>query len=460
MHFKTISSSRLRFISFFVLCLLFFTSKVWAIGFGENIKTIPLAYDESSKTLMLNRGTSDDIAVGEHLRLYHSGAFVARAYALEVSSHRSVWIVYQIYNAIALKDKLEIVATRLSTRYVPNRVRAIAQGLRIDEVKANLEGMAPAPESEPEPLKLGYEEAKELDKETIPIADTGGKFAFNPRVDSDVDQFKEDEKDNFNATIQASPIKFSSPNHAREIAYGVNISSSGWENKELQAHYNYSTRRSKLSNFSAGGTTIVTSSSYDAGITFDRNKIYNDWTYFMFVSWKRERDGTIYPLRYSWSGGIAGIKYDFYESEKITDLSLSYIPVMEFEMVDIPDSRSIQTGVDEFGDPIFIDQPYVRQNKTQKARHSFRFKFKAQPTEKFSIGETLWYKPFHDFANKNLDLEDCKLTNDFTINYNINANTTLGYQNAYAWDITQKRLNSLPSSSMDHIFTIAYNFAF
>ncbi|MBI2521223.1 MAG: hypothetical protein HYV97_12420 [Bdellovibrio sp.] len=436
--------------------------QVFALGINEHVDVRSLGYLPNENVVLLNRGLADDVVKNEHIQLFYNDKFIARAYSLQVDTHRSIWLIYQIANEGPLTEKAELKARRLPLRLVPFRVKNAAEDTRVDEIKQELLAQAPPETPEPAPrLKLGYKESSREDNEEIPITDPEGAMALNPSNNSvDSDAFQDEEaKKNFNVQLTAAPIKFSSQYHAREISYGTNVQSVDWGKKNLSGHYVYSNRRSRPSNYTAGATGIATSSSYDAGVNFDINNITEHFSFFSFATYQRERDGVIYPIRYRWNIAPVGLKYNIYNDDKIQDLSLSYAPIMEYELNDIPSTRTIQTGTDAFGNPVYAYEDYVEQKKFQRARHSFRFGFKWVPVPNFVIANTLWYRPSHDFSNKEVDLRDCRLSNDFSLGYNPSDNITLGYQNVYTWDLLQKRLLGLPSSNMDNIFTISYTFA-
>ncbi len=445
-----------------LVAMLLMSTCVFALGINEKLEIKALGYLPEEKLALLNRGLADDVAKNEHLQLFYNDKFVARAYAVQVDTHRSIWLIYQIISERPFTEKADMKARRLAPRLVPFRVKNAAEEVRVDELKKELMAQAPPDKPEPAPrLKLGYKESSREDNEEIPISNPEGSLALNPSdksVDSDAFQ-EEGGRKYLNVQVSAAPVKFSTVNEAREISYGTNIQSADWGKKNLAAHYVYTNRRSRPSNFTPGATGIATSSSYDAGLNFDINKITDHFSFFSFFTFQRERDGAIYPVRYRWNIAPFGLKYDIYNNDKIQDLSLSYTPILEYELNEVPTVHTTQTGIDSFGSPIYSYTEEVQEKKFQRARHSFRFGFKWVPSPNFVVANTFWYRPSHDFANKVIDWRDCRLSNDFSVGYNPSDNVTLGYQNVYTWDILQKRLLGLPSSNMDHIFTISYNFS-
>jgi len=450
---------------FLVFSTLVFGPTVFALGINEVIEVKSLGYLADDNVLLLNRGLVDDIEEGEHLQLYYKDVFIGRAYSLELENHRSIWLVYQIADESPLIEKGTLKARRLPQRFVPKRVKNGAGDVRVDEVKPDL--LAQAPQESPEPIpppviKGGYKESNKEDKEEIPVSENGSSYALNPNtsLQEDVDDDEDDPNSKlFNVQLTAAPIKFSTLFDSREISYGTNIQSADLGNKVLGAHYVYSHRRSRPSNFTQGVTGIATSSSYDAGLNFDVNRITKRLSFFSFATFQRQRDGTFYPVRYRYNLAPVGLKYEFFSSEKIPELSLSYTPIMEIELNDVITTQTVQIGTDSFGNPLFETRNKAETTKFQRARHSFRFGFKWIPAQNFFMSNVFWYRPSHDLSNKVLDWEDARLSNDFQIGYNPNESITLGYQNVYTWDILQKRVLGLPSSVMDHIFQVSYNFS-
>lgn len=430
-----------------------------ALGYGELIETRAVAYLAQYQIVMLDRGTSDSIMPESHIKIYSGDNFVARAYSIQVNLFRSTWIVYQIFSDSPLVEKVPLKVERLARNLVPKAILARAKGLRVEEVNAALASMI---EGDPEPtfqnvLRFGYKEDGKEDSETIKIVETGGEIQLNPNVSIDEETGQEEIlDDNFNMSINASPIRFSRINNEREISYNAAITSMNWGQKEFGLSYAYSTRTSRPAQFGPGSETVFTSSNYIASLNFDYNKFWKDLSYFMFASFERSKDGIIYPLRYRWSGGIAGIKWDIYESEKVPELSFSYIPLLEYAKQDFISFNTTCCDSDGF----FVTQDFIQQLETQKARHSFRFRFSFMPTPNFTITNTTWYKPSHDFSNKHLDLKDNLFQNSFSFSYATENNISLSYQNELTSDVTLTRLQGLPSTNMSHIFNIGYSFAF
>jgi hypothetical protein len=433
--------------------------QVHALAHGEFLETRAVAYLAQYQIVMLDRGTSDDIMPNSHLKLYSGDRFVARAYSIEVNLFRSTWIVYQIFSDTPLAEKLPLRAQKIGNHMVPKAIMARVKGLKVEEVNSALSGLIQddqSPQFE-NVLKFGYKEDGKEDSETIKITETGGEISLNPNVSIDEETGQEEVlEDNFNMSINASPVRFTRINREKEIAYNTSVSSMNWGQKELAASYSYSTTTSKPAQFGPGSETVVTTSNYLASINFDYNKFWKDLTYFMFVSFERSRDGIIYPLRHRWSGGIAGIKWDIYESEKLPELSISYIPLLEYAKQDFLSFRTTCCDADGFE----TSEDFIEQVKTQKSRHSFRFKLSYVPIQNLTVSNITWYKPFHDFANKELDLRDNLFSNSFSISYATENNVSMSYQNEITSDITLKRLQGLPSTNMSHIFNLGYSFTF
>ena len=430
-----------------------------ALGYGEFIETRAVAYLSQYQIVMLDRGTSDDIMPQSHIKIYSGDNFVARAYSVEVNLFRSTWIVYQIFSDSPLIEKVPLKVQKLARNLVPKAILARVKGLRVEEVNAALSSLI---EDDSTPsfenvLKFGYKEDGKEDSEIIKIVETGGEIQLNPNVSINEETGQEEIlEDNFNMSINAAPVRFTRINKEREISYNAAITSMNWGQKELGLSYAYSTTTSRPAQFGPGSETVTTSSNYAASLNFDYNKLWKDLSYFMFVSFERSKDGIIYPLRYRWSGGLAGVKWDIYESEKVPELSISYIPTLEYAKQDFLSFRTLCCDEDGFE----LSNEFIEQIETQKARHSIRFKLSIMPFSNLTITNITWYKPFHDFPNKDLDLKDNLFQNSFSISYTTENNVSLSYQNEVTSDVTLTRLQGLPSTNMSHIFNIGYAFTF
>lgn len=100
--------SKLIFIFMMLLSL-----KAFALEIDEKLTVRVLKTSETRKTILINRGTEDGLAEGEHAKFYVTAGVVARATCVRISPTRSVWAVYRLVNADLIQN--DAVMTLRST---------------------------------------------------------------------------------------------------------------------------------------------------------------------------------------------------------------------------------------------------------------------------------------------------------------------------------------------------------
>jgi hypothetical protein len=192
----------------------------------------------------------------------------------------------------------------------------------------------------------------------------------------------------------------------------------------------------------------VRSSTHNATILFDTNKVFNNFTYFLMFNYGREREGSVYLVRHKIQGGLIGLKYDFYEGEMIKDLSLSLIPLYEYLVEEVETLNS--NGLTEFSGVI-----------TRNIRNSLRLRlivlFKSL---KLKMKETFFYRPIYDLQKSEFDFQDANLENKFKLSYLIDEKFSFSYLNKYTWNRRLKTVHNISSSDIQHTFTLDFNHEF
>ena len=81
---------------------LFLASGAWALDIDEKLTLRLLKLSGSKKTVLINRGIEDGLAVGDHAKFYLTTGMVARGVVVKVSPARSVWSIYRAIDPTAL----------------------------------------------------------------------------------------------------------------------------------------------------------------------------------------------------------------------------------------------------------------------------------------------------------------------------------------------------------------------
>lgn len=402
-----------------------FITSTFALDRGENLK-VKILRKQSDNVITIDRGIEDGVYVGDHAKILSENGFVTRAIVIKSDLQTSHWRIYQTLNREEIISGGNYTLTQLSPELVPPKIKENVSNISLMPDRNRLMIKKEEPKIE----------EKEKEKETDNMIDA---------LSVNTEDLKQD-MSQFDVNISASPISFSTDRDQKTVAYSAGIRNRNREKYELSTNYSYYTN----SYFDSDLNKERNSSANNANIVFDVNHIYKNWTYFALLEFQRQRDNEIYPIRKRISGGVTGIKYDFYESKTVQDFSLSYIPLLEYQVAE---------RYDYIYDPITYDSnQIVVQDVTNKVRHSFRFRFRYQKNN-VALSEELFWKPFHDIPNKKMDFKDTLTTNNLVLSYYFGEHVSFSYNNSYSWDITRKRNQNEPSSIMTHSFTFGVNFS-
>lgn len=244
-----------------------------------------------------------------------------------------------------------------------------------------------------------------------------------------------------------SPVTISRVNDEKDITYGLQFARDVGKH-EYRGFYEHN----EFSSTDPLNLITVKSAQHQGIFTYDYNKFWGDFTYFLLGSYERRREGDIQILEHQIRAGVLGIKYDIYEGKTLRTLDLSYIPLYELieENPESPDSSLIN--------PIF------QHITTRNIRHSIRFRFKLRFQEPaIDLENTFFWRPATFLTgNKkgSTSFRDVDLENRFKFSYKLTSLFALTYRNIYTWDVRQKEVLGLPTSDMVHKFLIEFNKTF
>ncbi len=89
-------------IKLFIYSFFLFSISLHALEVDEKLTGRILKISESRKTILVNRGSEDGLADGDHAKFYTTEGVVARGVIVKVSPSRSVWSMYRLVNADVL----------------------------------------------------------------------------------------------------------------------------------------------------------------------------------------------------------------------------------------------------------------------------------------------------------------------------------------------------------------------
>ncbi len=427
----------------FAIIVALYSLSCLGLELREKIDSKVLAFLPNHEVIVINRGHSDNIEKNQHIRILYNNRFVGRAVVVDIDTYRSTWFVYFTDLPGIFKDFPKITIVRLPNRFTPRRVQSALRYINMPVINSKLNDLRINQlKNRTKFAKLEFTESQVEDDEKIPVIDPESELELNPGKKTVYEDPKDKYINYLKFILEADPIKLISKDDERKMDYSLRIKSIDWGNKEFSAFYRYSHTNKRASNFGTASNTMVDISKYHAAAQFDYNDIFPDWTWFCLADWKKERDGNINPYYYRLHLGPFGIKYNFYQSTSIDEISLSYVPLLEFIERDIINDDGTQD--------IFTDN---------YARHSFRFRFKWRPNYAFTLTDVAWYRPYHNLADKHIDFKDVKFENNLTSSYQLNENFSISYSHILIWDVADSNNYGFPATIYENIFSFKYNFS-
>lgn len=199
-----------------------------------------------------------------------------------------------------------------------------------------------------------------------------------------------------------------------------------------------------------GALLTVKRATTEMELNFDIKRLTPWLNYFFQASYNREREQEKYIKRHEFRGGPVGFKFIIFRDELITKFDLSYIPL--YEMLDEDIEETIE-------DPVTFESTIVLKRRiTRNLRNAFRLEIESAFLEggKFTINNTMNYRPIYRSDTGELDYEDADFSNEFTAAYKLSENFEFSYVNNYSWDI-RRRINESPATEFEHSFNLTFN---
>jgi len=84
---------------------LVFSFQALALEIDEKLTVRIIGVSESRKTLLINRGIEDGLAVGDHAKFFVSVGVVSRGVVVKASPTRSVWALYRLVNKDFIREE-------------------------------------------------------------------------------------------------------------------------------------------------------------------------------------------------------------------------------------------------------------------------------------------------------------------------------------------------------------------
>lgn len=406
---------------FIILFYLILALPLYSMDYQEKISASIVDVGSKKTQVILDRGFEDGVEVGDVIKIIseEETLLIGIAVAIYIRPELSEWRFYSTYRPKLLFPNNKVTMESLYGPKKPYFSSLVKWQEESELKKIYLE----------EREKFLQSEAKDFNSKQNALYE---KYQLL--------NYKEFSIPDFNFGFNASPITFRSPNRDRTLSYGLDLKNIEQENyvyvgqyKYTGSSYTYNADRNKYS-----------SSTYWFSQSLDKKRWFSNFDYTSLFQYKKERTGTLYPVIFQFSLAPAGIKYSFLPFSKVTKLSLSYMPLMEFYSAD----KKEITGPYSFN-TIKVKDTYFR--------HSLSLEIKIVFSETLQLEDNFSYRPYHDIFQNKYDFDNCDLKNSMMLRYEAYPRISISYINNLSWDIRKKRNLQTASTEWENGFYIQYS---
>jgi hypothetical protein len=266
--------------------------------------------------------------------------------------------------------------------------------------------------------------------ESEPVSVTNETPRVN-KASGDLEWFSElDFWQHFHFKAELEKLSYQTLDQEFELDWALEMGNADQFNYEYLLSYDHSyDRRSDL--FS--GET-VRSTSVSLSQDFDINRIKGKFGFTTHFGMDRVKENNIYLVKYNVEAAPVGLKYDFCESDKVTEFSLSYLPTYYYSEYFNASSTK------------FIDQSLL---------HVIKLNLTAT-NKTFTFTDELAYKMAKHFDDTKKISNDYLATNKMTLSYHASSNFTVSYNSLLSVNRRRKLSQNLPST--DHKHGLSFSF--
>ncbi|MBN2790110.1 MAG: hypothetical protein JXR69_07965 [Candidatus Delongbacteria bacterium] len=172
----------------------------------------------------------------------------------------------------------------------------------------------------------------------------------------------------------------------------------------------------------------------------------NKFDYSSYYRYKYEKSNSEYTEKNNLDIAPLGITYQFFKSDDIQELSISYYPVYNYYKYYQLDEYFLLLSAES--------KPEIEQI----IQHNITFKFEATLFKnRIDISNETIYKHAQlltDFFGLNDDIKDVYINNEFDIRYNLTNNLSLGYKYEFTKDDRLNRTHHQPSTNHTNSITL------
>ena len=304
----------MRLLSKLLLISLFLNNVAHSLEIDEKLTLRFLKVSNSKKTILINRGAEDGLAVGDHAKFFITTGVIARGVVEKVSPSRSIWSLYRVVDPAEMTDGKVLnlkIASPVKVTTDPSK------SMKEEEIPGGTDKMSMSEDGQSDK----NEKLENIDKdlsESGSLNDTDKKELEGLGLD-------DSEKPTKKETTKKEKSKKNEINDSKEVSMEElppmkSSSTRLWESwGTLYINSLSGTVSSDASTTTTTNSTATTSSTIDfsAGIEryfFNNEGMFKNVSLVGFVHKRSEESGQDIKLTSDWFEYGAGINYHFYNS--------------------------------------------------------------------------------------------------------------------------------------------------
>lgn len=272
------------------------------------------------------------------------------------------------------------------------------------------------------------------EREPIPVKKKEDEKPNVEKASGDVEWLaKRDVWSNIHFKAALDHLSYKSLDKEFSLEWSIEVGNVDKDDKEYLLSYSHS--YSRQADLFSG--EVVRNTEVEVAQDFDVNKIEGRIGWTTHFSLTQMKENNVFVQKYNIEVAPVGIKYDIYENDKVSELSLSYLPTYNY-------LEHYKPGVSGF-------DKGIEQSLLHVVKLSFEYN-----VNNFTLMNELAWKKIKAYDDAIKAQRDYIVTNDFQISYQIFGSFSVSYNNELTVDKRRKSFQGLPST--DHRNGISFAF--
>lgn len=413
-----------------IISVLFLASQAFGLATFEELKGVRILRVLPKNIIMVDRGLEDGLSRNDHVKFSHAAeGYSSRGICLKSTASTSFWKLYRIPTSSVFSKDLSYTITGIADREIPY------ENAKIRDEEVEIPEVRKPRDPGPDPFLIKRDLPQRLTERDL--LDAAGPREEKLFIERTLvrDQLAQDLSD-YRFSVYASPFTKQSINDGESLRYGFRGGNFG---SRYRLNTQFEQQQNKLRDPQNDKTVSTRSTTGNAQFAVYHLK---PWlSSLSVVNYNSSRFSSLGTPKSHWQFGVLGFTWHVFESKTWEYVDLSYIPLYDVRTTDV-----IRTDGRE------------SEEKESGLRHGFRLGLRTRVSEKISVENLLWYRPYQELASWKVDTDDMNLVNDLKIIFQVTEKFFFDYNFIYQRDKLWKTLSDLPENNTINALNMRYDF--